>query len=181
MLLTLVASGAIVLIAACGSAAAPSGPPSSSGAPSLTPTVESPSVSPAPSASNAGSIPPITPAATALAATPAATPAAASPLIPGIGSVTLSSAESGGGTRPELAWEPVDGATTYRVTVFDEQGRPYWAWEGAEASTFFGGGAQSLPEEAPGPILRAGMSWVVFAADAEGHPIAASAIRPLAP
>jgi hypothetical protein len=101
--------------------------------------------------------------------------------MPGIASVSLLTPPSGSGVRPQLAWTPVAGATTYRVTVFAQDGRPYWSWEGGDSSVFLGGGADPLPDDAPGPRLVEGMTWVVFAADADGMPIAASAIAPIAP
>lgn len=65
------------------------------------------------------------------------------------------------------------------MTVFGPDDAPYWSWEGAEPSVGVGGA--DLPDEAAGPAISEGMSWVVVAHDADGAPIALSEQRPISP
>jgi hypothetical protein len=173
-LLGVVAAGMVLFAAGCGASVTTPAPTATQAGPTPVATF---STVPSVVATGPASFTPA-PVSPAPSATPAAAP---TPLVPGIGSITLTTAAAGAGARPQLAWSPVGGAATYRVTVFAEDGRPYWSWEGPDASVFLGGGVEPLPSDAPGPLLRAGMSWVVFAADADGEPIASSAITPIAP
>jgi hypothetical protein len=87
---------------------------------------------------------------------------------------------SGGGTRPLLSWEPVDGATTYLVIVFADDEAPYWSTITERTETHVGGQA-AIPEGIDGPEVSAGYSWAVYADDENGVPIASSSIRPISP
>ena len=46
---------------------------------------------------------------------------------------------TGTGFKPLFQWESVSGAGRYQLTVFDEAGEPYWAWEGAATQIYVGG------------------------------------------
>lgn len=102
---------------------------------------------------------------------------------PGLGTVTLTTPQTGGGVKPLLAWEPVDGAALYTVIVFAPDGGAYWAWEGESTSVTLGGGAPSSPPagDRAGPVLQAGMAWSVIARDADGAIIAASGRQLIGP
>ena len=88
--------------------------------------------------------------------------------------------EDDAGETPTFEWEPVEGASTYRLVVLNAQGQATWAWEGAETSVPLGGVADR-PEGSEGPVLTPGSSWSVAALDAEGHVLAASELRPVSP
>ncbi len=88
--------------------------------------------------------------------------------------------EQGAGETPTFEWEPVEGASTYRLVVLNAEGQATWAWEGAETSVPLGGVADR-PEGSEGPVLTPGSSWSVAALDAEGHVLAASELRPVSP
>ena len=90
------------------------------------------------------------------------------------------SPESGQGIRPLLEWEAVDGADHYALFLFAPDGAAYWAWMGPQTSVHVGGEPQ-LREGAPGPSIIDGMSWLVFAYDEGGLPIAMSPVRPISP
>ncbi len=82
------------------------------------------------------------------------------------------------GPRPTLAWEPVDGAALYQLTVLDAAGDPYWSWSGEETSIPFGG--VSNPD-AGGAIVFEPMTWTVVARDANSQPLAMSSGLTLEP
>ena len=96
-----------------------------------------------------------------------------------VGLVELTTPVAGGGPRPVLAWEPVDGAEVYAVVVHDVDGAPYWGWELEETSVRLG--LEDRPDTAPGPRAAEGMTWSVVAYDADWLPLAASERRPIAP
>ena len=87
---------------------------------------------------------------------------------------------NGGGTRPILEWEPVDGAAMYFVAVVTRDGEPYWAWR-TDATAVPVGGEPRLDEGAFGPAVSDGMAWSVTAVGADGELIAISARRPISP
>ncbi len=64
----------------------------------------------------------------------------------GLTDIELTSPTDGGGQRPTLTWGAVEGAASYSVTVVEQDGDPYWAWEGAETTVRFG----LAPDGAPG-------------------------------
>ena len=125
-------------------------------------------------------------------ATTSTTPAVATTGPTGTGATTTTVVDDGGdgvvlttptedvGPRPELAWEPVEGAALYQVVLFAPDGSAYWAWQGTETSVPVGG-RPLLREEARGPRVANGMSWSVAAYDADGLPIALSEQRPISP
>lgn len=87
---------------------------------------------------------------------------------------------SGGGVHPILEWSAVDSAARYYVIVSAPSGRVYWAWR-TEDTSIPVGGLPRLNEDAAGPAVSAGMSWVVTALDAEGSIVGISARRPISP
>lgn len=86
---------------------------------------------------------------------------------------------SGGGARPVLEWEPVDGTDDYVVMVHAADDAPYWSWSTSDTQVRVG--LTDRPDTAPGPRVAEGMTWVVVARDADGLPIATSPRRPIAP
>jgi hypothetical protein len=97
----------------------------------------------------------------------------------GLPPMTLLTATDGEGPRPVLEWEPVDGATSYAVSVYAGVGEPArWSWRGDDTSVRVG-----FVEDPSvgGPNVIAGMTWGVLALDANGEPIAQSNERPLGP
>lgn len=98
----------------------------------------------------------------------------------GLDGLVLTTPVDGGGPRPVLAWEAPADARDYTVVLHTPDGRPYWAWRG-EATEIPVGGLPRLRDEAAGPRVIDGMHWMVTAWDAEGHAVAISAPRPIAP
>lgn len=97
----------------------------------------------------------------------------------GLPELALTTPQSGEGPRPELTWEPVEGASTYAVTVYAGPGeRARWSWRGGATSVRVG-----FVEDTSvgGPNILEGMTWTVVAFDAEDRPIAQSGERPLSP
>ncbi len=88
--------------------------------------------------------------------------------------------EEGAGETPTFEWEPVDGATAYRLVVLDAEGRAVWAWEGPATSVALGG-VPDRPEGGEGPVLTPSSTWSVAALDADGHVVAASPVRSASP
>lgn len=113
---------------------------------------------------------------------PAATPSpSGAPLFGGFDKqIRLLTPESGGGTRPLLEWEEVDGAAHYAAYLYAPSGALYWVWTGSGSAIHVGGEPQ-LREEAPGPSVTEGMSWVVVAYSDIMVPIAVSPQRPISP
>lgn len=113
----------------------------------------------------------------------AATEASAGPVIdaPGVeGRITLMAPpEQGAGEIPVFEWEPVAGASAYRLAVL-QGGDVLWAWEG-EATSVALGGVADRPEGEYGPLLAGPGSWSVVAVDAQGGILAVSEVRPVAP
>lgn len=83
------------------------------------------------------------------------------------------------GSHPTLSWSPVDGAMSYWLVLRDADGRPYWAWTGADASIRVGGGESSDTNQTA--TLHEEMTWSVAAFDEEGNLIALSDAASLAP
>lgn len=94
--------------------------------------------------------------------------------------IELTSPGTGVGSRPELAWEPVDGAATYSLTVYAPSGVAYWAWHGTGTSVVVGGVRHGEVADT-GPRVVDGMTWDVIAVDGDGMPLARSVERPLSP
>lgn len=89
----------------------------------------------------------------------------------GLESMILSTPTEGVGERPDFAWEPVEGAASYRVTVLAPDGTFYWGWWGTETSVPLGG-FPKLVDDATGPRVVTGMTWTVVAYDADLIPLA---------
>ena len=116
----------------------------------------------------------------AVDATPAVEAVVEEVLVPSFTPMTLLTPASGEGTRPLLAWEPIEGAVHYAVTLFAPDGRPYWASLLIETQTYVGGPEQ-IAEGQAGPRVISGMTWMVIAYDDEQMPIAVSGERPVGP
>lgn len=80
--------------------------------------------------------------------------------------------------QPVLAWQPVDGAASYRLVASASDGSPYWAWLGEATEVRFGGAPEAGGHTA---IVFEPMTWRVIALDADGLPIAASESGALTP
>jgi hypothetical protein len=89
----------------------------------------------------------------------------------GLATMVILTPEEGVGERPDLAWEPVEGATMYRVTVLGPDGTLYWGWAGEETSVPLGGFPR-LEDAASGPRVVSGMTWTVVALDGDLVPVA---------
>lgn len=94
--------------------------------------------------------------------------------------IEITSPDSGGGDRPQLMWEAVEGASLYSVTVFAPNGRAYWATQAATTSVHVGGEPQ-LDDDAAGPSVVKGMTWQVVAVGNDGTPLAMSDRSPISP
>lgn len=82
------------------------------------------------------------------------------------------------GPRPTLGWEPVEGASEYRVVVLDADRAPYWAWTGAGTSVPLGG----LDDpSAVGAWTFESLTWTVAAIDQNGDILALSVPAELTP
>lgn len=82
------------------------------------------------------------------------------------------------GPRPFLAWDSVEGASTYDLIVLDAAGTPYWAWSG-EATGVHLGGVEN--PEAVGAWVFEPLTWIVTARDSDGQPLAMSGTAQLEP
>lgn len=102
-------------------------------------------------------------------------------VLPGVDEVVLTTPAEDQGARPTLGWEPVDGAVTYHLTVYDPDGAAYWAWTSEDTEVILGGFEEVPPEQAQGPRLTGPKTWHVLARDADGEVIAQSGVRPIAP
>jgi hypothetical protein len=94
--------------------------------------------------------------------------------------ISQRTATSGGGTRPLLEWEPVEGASEYLVIVFADDAQPYWSTI-TDRTAVHVGGAAAIPQHNDGPQVADGYSWAVYADDDIGTPIASSPIRSISP
>jgi hypothetical protein len=102
------------------------------------------------------------------------------PFIAGVDTIEQTTAASGGGIRPLLAWTPVEGAGAYVVMVYTEAGEPYWSAFTSESSVYVGGPLQ-IPAGRTGPNVAPGYTWSVYAEDSDGSLLAASPLREIAP
>ena len=94
--------------------------------------------------------------------------------------VLVAPPEESAGEVPTFSWEPVEGATRYRLGVLDATGRLVWAWEGPETTVALGGVEGRAPEEG-GPVIGPGSTWSVIAYDNRGLTVAVSEIRSVSP
>ena len=97
----------------------------------------------------------------------------------GVPAMQLLTPATGVGVRPELAWEPVQGAQRYSLTLHrEDEAAAYWAWSGTETTVRVG------PTEdlsVGGAHVEPGMTWWVVAFDETGTVVAQSGERPIAP
>jgi hypothetical protein len=94
--------------------------------------------------------------------------------------VLISPPGDGAGLTPTFRWEPVQGASTYRLAIQDPQGTGVWAWQGEETSIVMGGDP-GRPENEAGPVVTEGSRWSVVALDADGKVVAVSELREVSP
>ena len=92
----------------------------------------------------------------------------------------LGPSTTGAGVGPTFEWAPVEGATSYRLSVLAPDG-PIWVWEGAETSVALALRPDPRPASAPALEIVAGSSWSVAALDAAGDLLAVSGSRPVSP
>lgn len=112
---------------------------------------------------------------------PSTTAPPGEPLLAGLELVrVLAPAPSGVGLVPEFAWDPVDGAATYRLVVLGPDG-PLWAWEGPETSVWLGGFDVAPPPGATRLAIVDETCWSVVARDESRTVIAASPLLPVSP
>jgi hypothetical protein len=100
--------------------------------------------------------------------------------LPDTAAIVQTTVISGGGARPLLGWEPVEGAASYIVVVFTADGDPYWSAVTDQAEIYVGGPVQ-IPDDNDGPRVADGYTWVVYADDADGALLASSPQRPISP
>lgn len=101
--------------------------------------------------------------------------------VPGGVPIVQTTPESGNGTHPVFAWEPVDGATRYMLFVMDAEGYGYWSWEGSTTNVILGGFDTPPSDTAEGPRLTGPLQWAVVALDADDSFIASSPLRSVVP
>lgn len=100
--------------------------------------------------------------------------------LPDTAAIVQTTAISGGGARPLLGWEPVEGAVSYIVIVFTADGDPYWSAVTDQDEIYVGGPVQ-IPDDNDGPRVADGYTWVVYADAADGAMLASSPQRPISP
>ncbi len=161
--------GAITIVSACG------------GSDSSSTTSPDPTTASAPPASVEPSSTPSTTPATNPAETSAPAPASELSDLAALDVIVVTNPQTGNGERPLLAWQPVDGATRYSLTLAEPDGAVYWAWTGASTSIWLGGQHDEPPADAAGPVLLDELVMRVVAVDASDTIIAASAPTPIAP
>ena len=64
--------------------------------------------------------------------------------------------------------------------VYTEARAPYWAAVTTEPEVYVGGPVQ-IPDDRDGPRVAALYTWVVYADDADGTPLASSPLRTISP
>lgn len=85
----------------------------------------------------------------------------------GLAVVSQLTPREGAGPRPDLVWDPVPDASSYRVLVMDAEGNPWWSWSGDDTQVVLGG--VETTADIGGPVAGSGVTWVVFAFDDDGH------------
>lgn len=92
--------------------------------------------------------------------------------------ITLTTPASGGGDQPLLAWDPVDGADHYVVTLYAGPDAPaLWTWRTSATEVVVG----VVTDRRGGPRVADGTTWEVTAFDGQRQLIAQSGERPIAP
>lgn len=109
------------------------------------------------------------------------TPATELSDLEGLDAITVTTPTSGNGERPLLAWNPVDGAERYALTLSLPDGAAYFSWTGPTTSIWLGGTADEPPADAAGPVLLTELVLRVVAFDETGAITAASTPTPIAP
>jgi hypothetical protein len=94
--------------------------------------------------------------------------------------VSLLTATSGGGERPLLEWDPVDGAAWYQAIVINPNGETYWSWPTRDTEVHVSG-VESAGARSPGPRIVPNMAWAVLAYDDTDQLMAQSHLRPIGP
>lgn len=112
---------------------------------------------------------------------PATAHGASKPVYPGAARISVRAPTTKAGDHPVLRWKSAAGVVAYQLVVQTPKGRPYWTARTTETAVRFGGGPLSSPQQTEGASLTAPMRWFVLGFDAEGHVVAASAKRPIAP
>ena len=182
-----------LLLIGCGggqSARQPTGVPSVSSTAPTTSTATTRTTQTTEAAETAGSVEPATAVSTTLVAETSTTAVATTlpieatnrpavfaefPLV-----TLLGPAQTNAGVGPTFEWTPVDGATSYRLSVVGPDG-PIWVWEGTETTVALALRPDPRPASAPALEIVAGSSWSVAALDAAGDLIAISGNRPVSP
>jgi hypothetical protein len=123
----------------------------------------------------------VTLALAALVSVPASASAREGPVVPGVRSITLTTASKGLGAHPTLRWKPARGVTTYAVFVQSTKGQPYWSWRGAETRVRLGGGDANAVARSEGASLSRPRVWFVLGLDGSGAVVAASTRQRLEP
>lgn len=127
-----------------------------------------------------------TPTRDAGTSSPTASPTASQTAAPGpswldvgLPAIELTTPHEGGGDRPVLSWQPVDGAASYTLVLRDGNGRTYWSWIGTATEVPVGG--VDLPDTVSGPRVSDDTTWAVMALDDALLPVAVSEVRPIRP
>lgn len=100
---------------------------------------------------------------------------------PGIESIHLLTDVQRVGDKPLFSWESISDAGRYQLIVFDENGEPYWAWEGTQSQVYMGGSDDQPPADSSGPSIAADYHWAVVAYDSSGQVLASSELRQISP
>lgn len=98
-----------------------------------------------------------------------------------IAQITITTPSSGNGEHPLLAWEPVDGAVDWVLSLTLADGQPYWAWNGPENEIWLGGSAEQPAADSSGPYLYEPMTLHLVGYGADGAILAASQPFDIAP
>ena len=102
--------------------------------------------------------------------------------LPDVAPLQVRTSGAGLGPWPTLAWEPVDAAVRYRVTVYTEADRAWWAWTGPENEVILGGfTTQPSSTSQVAPRLDGPMTYDVVALDADDRVVAQSGVVAIAP
>ncbi len=96
------------------------------------------------------------------------TPEPATPLVTadGVAEIELLTPTSGNRPYALLEWSAVPGATEYTVSVFNPDGRAWWAWSGPDLAVTLGG--LDTDVDLGGPRAGEGVTWFVVARDTQG-------------
>lgn len=95
--------------------------------------------------------------------------------------MSVTTPPAGNGEHPLLAWEPVESAAGYALTLTRPDGQTYWAWTGTEPQTWLGGSAEQPTAGSSGPFLAEPLTLRVVAVNADGLIFAASRPVEIAP